>query len=310
MAFMFKFPLDLDSNTEEYPARITFQAIRASIAGKAKPGDIVALYLPPDALKTSYQQQYGDVDAGAMAIAMNKVGVDQAAGLAGAAMNMEGKDMFSQLKNILSESAVGGSLASAAVKETIGRAGNLPVVQLLQRKAGIIMNPHKAVIYQGPGGFRTFDYSFTMSPQSKEEANEVFNIVKFFKYHMHPGIATVATSTSTTTRTVGPPDMYGPRTETKTKRRARVTTGGNIDTSATLTYPEEFEIQMNVQTKKGSKNTLFRINKCFLQNLSVDYSTSGGPAFFQEDGEPVTTTMALSFKETKLITKESIEVGY
>ena len=304
MAFMFKFPLDLDSNTEEYPARITFQAIRASIAGKAKPGDIVALYLPPDALKTSYQQQYGDVDAGAMAIAMNKVGVDQAAGLAGAAMNMEGKDMFSQLKNILSESAVGGSLASAAVKETIGRAGNLPVVQLLQRKAGIIMNPHKAVIYQGPGGFRTFDYSFTMSPQSQKEAEQVYNIVKFFKYHMHPGIATVATSTTTSE------ELYGPRIVTTTKRRAKVTAGGNMDTSAALTYPEEFEIQMNVQTKKGSKNTLFRINKCFLQNLSVDYSTSGGPAFFQEDGEPVTTTMALSFKETKLITKESIEVGY
>ena len=50
---------------------------------------------------------------------------------------------------------------------------------------------------------------------------------------------------------------------------------------------------------------LFKIDHCFLESLSVDYSTSGGPAFIV-DGitAPATTSLTLQFKETVLMTKK------
>jgi len=64
------------------------------------------------------------------------------------------------------------------------------------------------------------------------------------------------------------------------------------------------------------KNPLFRIERCFLETCVVDYSTDGVPAFFQPesgDGDqayPVTTTLNLAFKETKILTREDIVDGY
>ena len=154
------------------------------------------------------------------------------------------------------------------------------------------MNPHKAMIYQGPGGFRTFSYTFTMSPESLAEADVVKNIVYFFKYHMHPGIAGF---------------VPGPGGSQLTGE------GANINTSAALTYPEEFEIKMLINrasSRMGTNPPLFNIGKCVMESFSADYSTSGGPAFFSDGGEPVTTTISLGFKETVLMTKQMIRKGY
>ena len=51
--------------------------------------------------------------------------------------------------------------------------------QAVEKATGKIINPHKAVVYQGPGGFRTFSYTFQLVPKSADEAKEIFNIVKF-----------------------------------------------------------------------------------------------------------------------------------
>ena len=48
----------------------------------------------------------------------------------------------------------------------------------------------------------------------------------------------------------------------------------------------------------------------FLESLNVDYTTGGQPVFFANGSEPVTTNLQLSFKETQLITKESIRQGF
>ena len=86
-----------------------------------------------------------------------------------------------------------------------------------------------------------------------------------------------------------------------------------------MTYPEEFEIKMLVNNKKekgkpikqrGYMKPLFRIGNCVLENFSVDYATSAGAAFFADGGEPVTTTISLGFKETILMTKQTIAKGY
>ena len=38
--------------------------------------------------------------------------------------------------------------------------------QAVSRATGQVLNPHKAVVYQGPGGFRTFSFTFVLVPKS------------------------------------------------------------------------------------------------------------------------------------------------
>ncbi len=305
VSHLWKFPLDLDSNTEEYPHRITFQALRSRANSTSPaPGSMVALYLPPDALKAAYTQSYGDVDMGALGVAMASVDRGTAQNLVGAAMSGAGvTEALMDLKDKTGKN-IGSSLMAAAAKEGMAKMGGPAgaVVQALAKKVGVIMNPHKAMIYQGPGGFRTFSYTFTMSPQNLDETAAVKNIVTFFKWHMHPGVAGIDTQEIP----VRPPESGGSRTQRS------ITTGGSINTSAALTYPEEFEIKMLInqsQTQK-SGHPLFKIGKCVMDSFSVDYATSGGPAFFADGGEPVTTTISLGFKETVLMTKQTIAKGF
>ena len=86
-------------------------------------------------------------------------------------------------------------------------------------------------------------------------------------------------------------------------------TGGDINSisSHSLTYPDEFEIKYFVNGEEN--DSLFKIKPCFLQSVSVDHNTSGLPVFIK-DGEPQTTAISLSFKETQLITRSDIEEGF
>ena len=299
---LWKFPLDLDSNSQEYPHRITFQALKSRVNSPTPaPGGMVALYLPPEALKAAYTQTYAGTDMGSMGIALAGVDRAEAQNLASAAMSASGEGALDSLKNMFGGSSIGQSMMAATAKEAIGKMGGQAgtAVQALMKKTGVIMNPHKAMIYQGPGGFRTFNYTFTMSPQNEDEAHAVSHIVHYFKYHMHPGVAGIKEEVhaGTTTR--------------------RITAGGNISTSAALTYPEEFEIKMLVNNMTaeqratgGYMKPLFRIGKSVLESFNVDYATSGGAAFFADGGEPVTTTISLGFKETVLMTKQTVAEGY
>lgn len=303
-ASLWKFPLDLDSNSQEYPHRITFQAMKSRVNSPTpSPGGMVALYLPPEALKATYSQSYGDVDMGSIGIAMAGIDRTAAQNVVGAGMSGDMKGAMAALKG-LDGGNIGQSLVAAAAKEGMGKMGGPAgaAVQALAKKVGVIMNPHKAMIYQGPGGFRTFSYTFTMSPQNHDEAHAVSHIVQFFKYHMHPGIAGIQT------------DVIAGNT-----RRTITATNepGAISTSAALTYPEEFEIKMLINNMSaeqrasgGYMKPLFRIGKCVMDTFGVDYATSGGPAFFADGGEPVTTTINLGFKETILMTKQTVSEGY
>ena len=169
------------------------------------------------------------------------------------------------------------------------------------------MNPHKALVYQGPGGFRTFSFTYKFSPASLKEAKAAADIVYFFKYHMHP-------SMDANVSTVGQGARQSGRQAAMFK-------------SINLKYPDEFLLEIRPRSKPQKDklgepkqdmqtNPLFRIDRCFLETCVVDYSTDGVPAFFQKDSEdgdqayPVTTTLSLAFKETKVLTREDIVEGY
>jgi hypothetical protein len=293
--------------------RITFQQLKTTAANPtAVPGDMVAMYLPPDALKTSYTQAYGDVDVGGV-MAQSIMGSNASSENLGSALEagLAGNvgSAVSQLANVGISAPIADAFMTAGAKEFIEKAGQTfgTAVQALERKVGKIKNHHKAIIYQGPGGFRSFSYSFVMMPRSKDEAEVVNKIVHFFKYYMHPEVTGQNNSSRGTNNTTS---SAGPQGETST--------------SLTLSYPDEFKIRISPRGKDGDAEVgtnssdgrasqvkpLFRIDRCFLESLNVDYSTSGQAVFFDDGSEPVTTTLQLSFKETVLMTREAIRQGF
>jgi hypothetical protein len=280
----FTYPKDTNPGLPHYIRFIARRSYTSTQSERGTPNGEVVLYMPPDALKTTYTQSIGDVEMGGFiklaGANMQGVGAKMAAGdLGGAAMaaevikgNIAGADTTKVMSDTL-KTAIGGALK----KFGAGTQGG----QAISKATGQILNPHKAVVYQGPGGFRTFSFTFILVPKSTDEAKEIFNIVKFFKKRMHPGTGAGA--------------------------------GINELSSVTLTYPDEFEIKYYVNNKEvdGSDFTkpLFKIHNCFMESFAVDYTTSSLVSFM-DDGNPLTTTISMSFKETQLLTKKDIDAGY
>ena len=279
----FVYPKNTNPGLPHYITFIAKKAYTSTTSTRGQQNGSVVLYMPPDALKTSYSQSIGDVEMGGFiklaGSDMEGAGAAMAKGDLAATMvaagMIKGKVAGSDKINVLtdlSKAAAGGALKAVAATQ-----GG----QAISKATGQILNPHKAVVYQGPGQFRTFSYTFVLVPKSADEAKEIFNIVKFFKKRMHPGTGTGA--------------------------------GINNISSVTLTYPDEFEIQYYVNNSlvdgKDETKPLFKIHKCFMESFATDYTTSSLVSFL-DDGNPLTTTISMSFKETQLLTKKDIDAGY
>jgi len=282
----FTYPKNTNPGLPHYITFIAKRSYTSTTSTRGQSNGSVVLYMPPDALKTSYSQNIGDIDARAA------IGLHQAKGT-GAGSALAGGDVGSAVSSIADVIRTGGkgmtadtiaNFAKTGVKAAAAAAvsgvASSDMGQAVSRATGQIMNPHKAVVYQGPGGFRAFSYTFQLVPKSADEAKEIFNIVKFFKKRMHPG-----------------------------------TGAGGINevSSVTLTYPDEFEIKyyVNGGLVDGSDPTspLFKIHNCFMESFATDYTTSSLVAFMDDD-QPVTTTISMGFKETQLLTKADIDAGY
>ena len=277
-AASYKYPENVGGNSNEYPHYIRFIARKQnSASGTMVSYGEVDLYMPPDALKTEYRQSIGDVDMGtaiqiaegSQSIGQFKSGIEKDITLSSIGQSIAGGT------NVAMDTAKAATAQLVATAMSVSSAK-----QAVEKATGKIINPHKAVVYQGPGGFREFSYTFVMVPKNVNEAKVIFNIVKFFKIRMHPGVGSA---------------------------------GINDISSSFLTYPDEFDIKYHVNNKEadGSDFTkpLFKIHRCFMSMFSADYTTSGLTSFTDDD-QPLTTTISMTFKETQLLTKADINEGY
>ena len=125
-SILYSYPLNLNTSQSNGNGdhRITFQALLPRF-GTTNPalGDVVALYLPPDALKTSYSQSYGDVELGGAGLAL--MGVDSGAAQdAFDALNPDGgggvKAAMAAAERALKNAPIAAALGKAAVTEGVG----------------------------------------------------------------------------------------------------------------------------------------------------------------------------------------------
>lgn len=139
---------------------------------------------------------------------------------------------------------------------------------------------HKRDIMFKHVGNRQFDFTYTFAPKTAEEAKIVYDIVFMFKYFSHPEML----------------QGYG---------------------NFLYLYPAEFDIEYG-QVFQDSNNGkvedgnpyLNKISSCVLTDIDVNYSSGNGSFQSLENGEPIITTLSLSFKEIETLHRDRIARGY
>jgi hypothetical protein len=227
-------------------------------------GSTIRLYIP-DTVNVTYNSQYDDMSL------TGALGRPYFAAQAGASL-------FDSVTG-----APGSGMNLERVKDIVNRVGDNPYARqilanitgisedLLLSGVGAALNPQLQVIFQGVN-FREHQFDFTLTPHSKQEAEEIKKIVKAFKFAAAPEIP------------------------------KNVIFGKGIY----FKVPDRFNIKF---LYNGTENlNVHRITECVLKNVSVDYAPMGWSTF--DDGNPVQTRLTLQFQETEIVDKTRIAEGY
>ena len=123
----------------------------------------IAMHVP-NQLQIRYGMQWSDEDTGALQMATTASQELLQAVESGSAKNL-------------------GGTAQAVITNLALSKG--PNAAGLSAATGMAANPKKEQIFKGVD-FRTFQFDYQFFPRSAVEAENVLNIIKTFKYHMHP----------------------------------------------------------------------------------------------------------------------------
>lgn len=200
----------------------------------------IALHMP-NQLAVSYSVDWEGADIANQLILSNKFG---------------GEGQINMLK--------GAKIAALAKTFTASPAGNM-----LSAQTGQAANSKKEMMFKNTN-FRSFTFDYKFAPRDQDELLYVQNIIKMFKFHMHP--------------------EYEPDT-------------GNF----LYIYPSEFDILYYHDNTENMN--IHRHTSCVLASMNVSYTPNGNFAAFK-DGSAIEISMSLQFKELAQLTKENIADGY
>lgn len=261
-------------------SRQTTAGSNAGAADGIDPHTSWALYIPPGAMKTGYKGKYSGLAGGRRAIGMGGgsaevlssawAGVKLGTGMA------TGSEVSAETKADANMSAITGAF-NQTMADALGAFG--PAGKLIQAKTGVAKNDHMALVYDGPGEFRTHSFSFTFTPKSHKESNQVMFLTEAFKTSMLPDIGGLEKSQSGA--------MSG------------------LD-SAFFKYPDLFTIEFYSGARRSWVDPL--IQPSVLESMDIDHGTQNLTAF-HEHGHPVTTTLNLSFRETTHVINKADRSG-
>ena len=215
----------------------------------------IMLYMPPG-IKSTYSTEWSNAEQGLMGGFLKGVlgGVDQfkKTGNWGDAIKTGTKDQGKGLG-----------------KKLMGMAGGESILQI---KTGEALNPQAEMTFQSVP-FREFAYDFVFAPNSKKELDAVHKILKLFKFHMLPEIASAS--------------------------------------EQIFNLPSQFEIRYMYKDKENLY--IPKISRCVLTSMDVNYTPNEVFTTFRGDGDgaaPNIMNMTLNFTELEIMTKETIADGY
>ena len=252
----------------------------------------IALHIPPGSMKTKFTGNFTPLTGGAI---FEASGTTLGAGMTGAAVASTLAKRFKGVAAVVGVLAGIGMKAVAEeglqaeaiakgierlpedTKDFASSAGALAIanfggaLQPVSATFGVGINPHIAMIYQGPGAFRTHDMTFDFWPRSYAEAVAVKNIVQTFKRKMLPKMNNF----------LGMKSVY-------------------------FNFPHEFFIDFYIGTSDGPKRfDQMGIRRSVLTAMDINFDASAsGPTFYDNpvgDPLPVHTKLSLVFQETEFI---------
>ena len=219
-----------------------------------KSKDTICLYMP---LKISFNDQlvYGEEDMG-----MTKNVLQALALQRGALSGVIEKVGIGKISNMIN-SAAGAFGVEGVNMQAVRNAGTRSVA-----------NPRREMMFKDVG-LRSHNFTFEFAPKNKDEADDVLNIIKMFRYHAYPAL------------------RGG---------------GGHF-----FKFPAEFEAEFYTIDNGAAviNDNLPRIPRLALTSINVDYSAAGDYKTFK-DGKPAFIRMELGFQEMEQLNNEHIVHGY
>ena len=157
---------------------------------------------------------------------------------------------------------------NAIAQAVAGLGVSIDVDQAITRASGAVRNPNLELLFKGPA-LRSFSFNIRLTPRDADESKRIRMIIRVLKQHSaakrNPQIMS------------GDADM-----------------GGNF----LLGTPDVFKLRyIKAKTQRDIKG-LNKFKTCALTSIAVDYTGEVGRfAAYEEDSQPVTTIISLSFTE-------------
>tara|TARA_B100000902_G_C27301507_1_gene913098 strand:+ start:397 stop:1551 length:1155 start_codon:yes stop_codon:yes gene_type:complete len=183
-------------------------------------------------------------------------------------------DTFGVAKDLINNPQIRRRKTLSMINAATSQLGvGIDVTQALSR-FGVVENPNLELLLKGPS-LRSFSFNIRFTPRSPEESRVIRMIIRAFKQH------------------------------SAIKRNGQL--GNNAFTGASgstgegnylLGTPDVFKLRyIKAKTQKDIKG-LNKFKTCALTGVSVDYTgESGRFSAYDEDSQPVTTIISLSFSE-------------
>jgi hypothetical protein len=160
--------------------------------------------------------------------------------------------------------------------------------------AGTTINPKVEVLYRDTD-LRTFDFSFIMAPTSSEESQALIDCAQLLRYYSSPeSILNTDVSDDPRSTYIGGGGQAG------------YLIGGNFFFTPNEFIIDFYRIEDGIPTVNAN---IPKIGRCVLEAVELMYNPNGEWSTFK-DGNPTSAQLALRFRETRVIDRKNINVGY
>ena len=237
--------------------------VHAEDAPRGKILSSIALYIPPNGLRTAFDADYSGLEGGAikasMGSAISRLNFSALPRPGGQGFDWDAGNIASTLfEGIKSAGIVGAGKVAAAVDKGTG----------MLAAQGIAVNNHMSLVYKGPSKFRTHDFAFNFFPKAAGDAEAIKKILIDLRNGMLPRMYG---SGATKGRTVSAPFFMAPRHWT-----------------------------IDFFHGDGKENDfLHKIKKSVITQMQINHDPNSTISF-HKDGSPVQTSLTLTFQEIEL----------
>jgi len=169
---------------------------------------------------------------------------------------------------------VAGATAGLISNALFGQAG---INQVTSRATGQVFNQNTEFLFNGIQIRPAFQFTFDLTPRSKEESDVIKQIIRTFKYHM------------------------APKNSAQPAARGAVRRDSGTREGLFVQAPDVFKLEYRMGNQEHPFLHKFKV--CALTQMSVDYTGSGQHSTYA-DGTPVHMKLSLQFQELSPIFAE------